>query len=60
MEKLKIPEWKISLIATGEGDDIKGGLVTADVICEEEMAQCEGHTSAGIFIHTWLATADMD
>jgi len=39
MEKLKVPEWKISLIATGVGDDIKGGLVTADVtLCEEEMA----------------------
>ena len=39
MEKLKIPEWKISLITTGAGDDIKGGLVTADVmLCKEEMA----------------------
>jgi hypothetical protein len=30
------------------------------MICEEEKAQCEGHISAGIFIHTSLATADMD
>jgi hypothetical protein len=48
MEKLKIPECRISLTATDEGDDIIGGLVTADVmLCEEQMAQCEGHTSAG-------------
>ena len=39
----------------------KMGCVTADVmLCEEDMAQCEGCTSAGIFIRTWLAIADMD
>jgi hypothetical protein len=30
------------------------------MLCGEEMAKNEGHTSAGICINTWLATIDMD